>query len=146
MGKNPTKRQRELLEFIKHFISEKGYGPSYREIMRGLDYKSVSTVAIHVNNLIIEGYLKKTDRSARSLEVVGENTINKVKLDEISPAQEKWLIDFVSAKFKQVEKSPDQTQVDELFVLVGALSILGFYEATESFKAKLKLIGKGVRE
>jgi SOS-response transcriptional repressor LexA len=34
----PTKKQRELLDFIAAFITEHGYSPSYREIMNGLNY------------------------------------------------------------------------------------------------------------
>ena len=66
----PTKKQRELLSFIDGFIKGNGYGPSYREVMRALDYRSVSTVATHVDGLITRGYLRKTDNSARSLQVV----------------------------------------------------------------------------
>ncbi len=66
----PTRSQQQLLDFIEAFIKQHGYGPSYREIMRALDYKSVSTVAVHVDGLIARGLLKKRDRSARSLEVV----------------------------------------------------------------------------
>lgn len=66
----PSKKQRELLNFIDGFIKGNGYGPSYREVMRALDYKSVSTVATHVDGLIARGYLRKTDHSARSLQVV----------------------------------------------------------------------------
>ena len=65
-----SKKQLELLKFVDGFIKGNGYGPSYREIMRSLGYKSVSTVAIHVENLITKGYLRRTDKSARSLEVV----------------------------------------------------------------------------
>ena len=66
----PTKKQRELLSFIDGFIKGNGYGPSYREVMRALDYRSVSTVATHIDGLITRGYLRKTDNSARSLQVV----------------------------------------------------------------------------
>jgi SOS-response transcriptional repressor LexA len=65
-----SKKQQELLQFIDGFIKGSGYGPSYREIMRALGYKSVSTVAIHVDQLIVKGYLEKKDNSARSLQVV----------------------------------------------------------------------------
>ena len=65
-----SKRQRELLNFVDMFIQGHGYGPSYREIMRALGYKSVSTVAIHIDGLISKGYVRKRDHSARSLEVV----------------------------------------------------------------------------
>lgn len=65
-----SKRQQELLSFVDGFIKGNGYGPSYREIMRALDYKSVSTVATHIESLITKGYLARRDKSARSLEVV----------------------------------------------------------------------------
>jgi repressor LexA len=66
----PSKKQRELFAYIDSFIKGNGYGPSYREVMRALDYKSVSTVAVHVDALIAHGLLRKQDNSARSLEVV----------------------------------------------------------------------------
>ena len=65
----PTKKQRELLSYIEQFIGEHGYSPSYREIMNGLSYTSVATVALHINNLIKRGHLRKRDHSARSLEI-----------------------------------------------------------------------------
>lgn len=73
----PSKKQKELLSFIDGFIKGNGFGPSYREVMRALEYKSVSTVAVHVDGLIKKGYLVKRDRSARSLEVVG-SVVNSV--------------------------------------------------------------------
>lgn len=73
----PSKKQRELLQFIDGFIKGYGYGPSYREIMRALGYKSVSTVAVHVDGLITRGYLRKRDNSARSIEIVTQPTITK---------------------------------------------------------------------
>lgn len=66
MTERSTKRQRELLNWVDEFIKEHGYGPSYREVMSGLGYKSVSTVAVHIDGLIEKGYLRKRDNSARS--------------------------------------------------------------------------------
>ncbi len=69
-GPRASKKQQELLEFVTDFIREHDYGPSYREIMRALDYKSVSTVATHIDGLIAKGFLARKDKSARSLEVI----------------------------------------------------------------------------
>lgn len=81
-----SKKQQELLSFVDGFIKGNGYGPSYREIMRALGYKSVSTVAIHVDGLIAKGYLARRDKSARSLEVVTarapESAESKVNTNE----------------------------------------------------------------
>lgn len=67
-----TKKQQELLQYISEFLSEHNYAPSYREIMTALGYKSVSTVAVHVDGLISKGYLVKSDKSARSIRMAHE--------------------------------------------------------------------------
>lgn len=64
-----TKKQQELMQFIADFLREHDYAPSFREIMSALNYKSVSTVAVHVNGLITKGYLTKSDKSARSIRI-----------------------------------------------------------------------------
>ncbi len=69
-----TKKQQELLQFIGDFLREHDYAPSYREIMAALGYKSVSTVAVHVDGLIAKGYLVKSDKSARSIRLASERT------------------------------------------------------------------------
>lgn len=66
----PTKKQYEVLVFIDQFTKKHGYSPSYREIMEGLDYTSVATIALHVNSLIKRGHLTKRENSSRSLEVI----------------------------------------------------------------------------
>jgi SOS-response transcriptional repressor LexA len=137
----PTKKQRELLEFIQKFIAEHGYGPSYREIMAGCNYTSVATVAVHVNNLITRGQLRKKDRSARSLEIidVADNPNAKISTNDIKPSEEKWLIEKVDYRFRSLEGpgTINQTEMDELYVLVGALKVLGLEGAAQSFIARL---------
>lgn len=85
MANRPTKKQAELLEYLKGFIITTGYGPSYREIQRALGYKSVSTVAAHIDGLVKVGKLYKKDRSARSIEIV-ENS------KTLTLEQQKWLL------------------------------------------------------
>ena len=65
-----TKKQLAVLDFLRDFIDEKGYSPSYREIMTGLSLSSVSAVAEHVENLVEKGVLKKVPGEARSLVVL----------------------------------------------------------------------------
>lgn len=132
----PSKKQRELLSFIDGFIAGHGYGPSYREIMRSLNYKSVSTVATHIDNLIAKGHLIKKDHSARSLEVVSPKTTTVVQVIA-TKSQEKWLVDRVNHRFEAHQNEPSQKSYDELCILVGALSVLGLDEAAVAAKAKL---------
>lgn len=137
----PSKKQRELLTFIDGFITGHGYGPSYREIMRALSYKSVSTVAVHVNGLIAKGHLVKRDHSARSLEVVKPLQTTAIKT-KTSAADEKWLVDLVQSRFDEFEKDPSDKLRDDLFVLVGALHVLGLEGPAAAFKAKLPPLAK----
>lgn len=138
----PTKKQRELLNYIEQFIGEHGYSPSYREIMAGLNYTSVATVALHINNLIRRGHLRKRDHSARSLEVVNPSDSTTVTSNVIKPGEEKWLVDKVEHFFAEVEHggSVEASQLDQLYVLVGALKVLGLDGAAQSFIPRLAAI------
>lgn len=135
----PTKKQRELLTFIEQFIGEHGYSPSYREVMAGLNYTSVATVALHINNLIRRGHLRKRDHSARSLEVVEPTEPTKVTTNVIKPSEEKWLVEKVERHFTEKEQSPglEERHLDHLYVLVGALKVLGLEGAAQSFIPRL---------
>jgi SOS-response transcriptional repressor LexA len=139
----PTKKQKELLNFIEEFINTHGYSPSYREIMKALNYTSVATVALHVNNLIKRGHLKKRDHSARSLVVVSASLkSSSLKSNQIRPEEEKWLIEKVEYYFKKIEDTPviEQSLIDELYVLIGALKVLGLNGAAQSFIPRLTAI------
>jgi SOS-response transcriptional repressor LexA len=140
----PTKKQRELLSFIEKFIGKHGYSPSYREIMSGLNYTSVATVALHVNNLIKRGHLRKREHSARSLEVTAPSETAaelKVTSNDIQPGEEKWLIEKIELLFTETERATDgeltMEQVDQLYVVVGALKVLGLGGAAQSFTPRL---------
>jgi len=137
----PTKKQKELLSFIETFIGEHGYSPSYREIMNGLNYTSVATVSLHVNNLIKRGHLRKRDHSARSLEVVKEAEQSaKITTNQIAPSEEKWLVEKVEHAFSQIEDLGGElaeTSLDHLYVLLGALKVLGLEGAAQSFMPRL---------
>ncbi|HSX46978.1 MAG TPA: hypothetical protein VLF87_03255 [Patescibacteria group bacterium] len=135
----PTKKQRELLGFIETFIGEHGYSPSYREIMTGLNYNSVATVALHVNNLIKRGHLKKRDNSARSLEVVTPSEAAPLSTNEVKPAEEKWLVEKIEHYFSRAEQQAAvaQAELDTLYVLIGSLKVLGLDGAAQSFIPRL---------
>ena len=129
----PTKKQHETLDFIRHFISEHGYSPSYREIMRGCNYTSVATVALHVNNLIKRGHIVKRDKSARSLEVVNG-------VDEKSNASSNHkheLMKEIDARFKSLEHEIEEEILNEVYVLVGALKILGHHEVARAYAGRI---------
>ena len=145
LAMRPTKKQKELLDYIEAFINEHGYSPSYREIMNGLQYTSVATVALHVSSLIKRGHLRKRDHSARSLEVVApEQRVAEVplKTNGVKVGEEKWLVDKVEQFFKEAEAeiSLQQSHLDNLYVLLGALRVLGLEGAAQSFMPRLSAL------
>ncbi len=132
----PTKKQHQTLEFIRAFIKQHGYSPSYREIMRGCDYASVATVALHVNSLIKRGHIIKRDKSARSLEVVtGSTTGAAAKADKADHKQ--TLMQEVESRFESLEKELKQEILDEVYVLTGALKILGHHEVAKEYAVRI---------
>lgn len=143
----PTKKQRDILVFIEAFIAEHGYSPSFREIMKGLNYTSVATVALHVNSLIKRGHLIKRDNQARSLEVVSGSEQTKLKTNRVTEGQEKWLVEKIEYFFATAEQaaSVEPAQLDQLYVLLGSLKVLGLDGAAQSFMPRLAAIKKRVK-
>ena len=121
MENRPTKKQKELLSFIDGFIKGNGYGPSYREIMRALDYRSVSTVATHVDGLISRGWLRKKDNSARTLEVAtpGRSATADVVMATRTTEQE------IRAKLDEL-KVDHETNAEAIAALEKSLELLGY--------------------
>jgi len=129
----PTKKQHELLQYLREFIAEHGYSPSYREIMRGCNYTSVATVALHIKNLIARGHVVKRDKSARSLEVVSE-----IEESENAKSNHKHeLVKEVEERFKSLEKEISEEILNEIYVLVGALKILGHQDAARAYIGRI---------
>lgn len=128
MENRPTKKQKELLSFIDGFIKGNGYGPSYREIMRALDYRSVSTVATHVDGLISRGWLRKKDNSARTLEVVapGEAIGGETLAVVSTPTAEQE----ITAKLRELKKD-HETNAETIAALERTLEVLGYARDTE---------------
>ncbi|TWP25747.1 hypothetical protein EUA60_03885 [TM7 phylum sp. oral taxon 346] len=131
---NPTKKQYELLLFIDNFIKDNGYGPSYREIMRALNYKSVSTVAVHIDNLISRGHLRKRDNSARSLEVIDVAAAPKTT-PEVLDSTDAIIERYIRAKIADLQKQDDDKVRQDIQTLQSALQILGYEEPRETDSA-----------
>ncbi len=128
MENRPTKKQKELLSFIDGFIKGNGYGPSYREIMRALDYRSVSTVATHVDGLIARGWLRKKDNSARTLEVVSPSDDGSMGTLAVAPAS--TAEQEILAKLRELKKD-SEANGDAISTLEKALEVLGYAHDTK---------------
>ena len=64
-----TKKQKRILDYLKDFIHDHGYSPSFEEICKAFGYTSLATVHEHLTNLEAKGYIRKSYRGSRSIEV-----------------------------------------------------------------------------
>ncbi len=69
-----TRRQKEVLDFLESFVTRNGYSPSFEEIARGLDLKSLATVHKHITNLEKKGLLDRVHNRSRSIDVLPSGT------------------------------------------------------------------------
>ena len=77
-----TKRQKDILEFIKKYSAKKKYPPSIREISNYFNLSSPATAHVHVKKLIEKGYLKRGTTSNHLLELQVPNEY-ETKSDEV---------------------------------------------------------------
>ena len=136
MKERATKKQQLLLQFIQDFVREHGYGPSYREIMNGLEYKSVSTVATHVDGLIARGWLRKRTHSARSLEVVSGGSAEPAELTkDHGLAVSSGVSQQITTKLDEL-LADEETALTDIDSLVRSLALLGFEQQSEEYASR----------
>lgn len=62
--------RRCILVFIREFVGEEGYSPSFAEVAGAVGLKSVSTVAHHLDMMETTGSIKRRPRRARSIQLL----------------------------------------------------------------------------
>ena len=68
-----TKKQTEILEYIKSQILNKGYPPSVRDICTAVNLKSTSSVHAHLETLEKNGYIRRDPTKPRAIEIIDDN-------------------------------------------------------------------------
>lgn len=74
-----TRRQKEVLDFIRNFVERCGYSPSFEEIAHGLDLSSLATVHKHISNLERKGLLQRAHNRSRSIDVLPDHRKSNVQ-------------------------------------------------------------------
>lgn len=68
-----TDKQREILEYIKKEILNRGYPPTVRDICEAVNLKSTSSVHSHLETLEKNGYIRRDPTKPRAIEIVDDN-------------------------------------------------------------------------
>ena len=66
-------KQREILEFIKSEILQRGYPPAVREICEAVHLKSTSSVHSHLETLEKNGYIRRDPTKPRAIEIMDDD-------------------------------------------------------------------------
>ena len=79
-----TKKQKEVLDFIKRFHAENKYPPSIRQICSAINLSSPATVHVHINHLMDKGFIKRSDEGNKALELLIPNEYEDKGEDVVS--------------------------------------------------------------
>ena len=71
-AKKISDKQREILEYIKHEILQRGYPPAVREICEAVHLKSTSSVHSHLETLEKNGYIRRDPTKPRAIEILDD--------------------------------------------------------------------------
>jgi len=83
MGNSLSSKQKEILEYIKNEILDRGYPPTVREICEKVDLKSTSSVHAHLEKLEKNGYIRRDPTKPRAIEIV-DDSFNMVRTEMVS--------------------------------------------------------------
>lgn len=70
MTQLPTKRQKQLLDYLQKYIERHGYSPNYEEMCQKLGVSSVATIFCHLQELSKKGFIKIYKGAVRGVEVL----------------------------------------------------------------------------
>ena len=70
---NISKKQEEILEYIKSQILQRGFPPAVREICDAVNLKSTSSVHSHLETLEKNGYIRRDPTKPRAIEILDDS-------------------------------------------------------------------------
>jgi len=109
--KSPTKRQTEIHDFVKDFISKKGYPPTHEEIRQGLKMSTKSLVNHHLRALETKGLIEREPDTSRGIRLLSGLRSFKVPLLGHIAAGEP--ISFSDDADEEIELTPDIVEEQE---------------------------------
>lgn len=116
-----TKKQTEILEYIKSQILNKGYPPSVRDICVAVNLKSTSSVHAHLETLEKNGYIRRDPTKPRAIEIIDDSfnlvrreVVNVPLIGEVAAGQPLLAVENIISYFPiPAEFMPN----DEVFML-----------------------------
>lgn len=76
-----SKKQQEILDYLKETIINRGFPPSVREICKAVDLKSTSSVHAHLETLEKNGYIRRDPTLPRAIEITDDD-FNRRRIEQ----------------------------------------------------------------
>ena len=126
-------KQKEILEYMKQEILNKGYPPTVRDICEAVNLRSTSSVHAHLETLEKNGYITKGEQkySDKNKRIALSYSINWSKIESFATATDYYEVKSVNTSMDEpkqeeiktpcipveetTEKKPIQERVAELF-------------------------------
>ena len=106
IGGKISDKQREILEYIKKEILNKGYPPTVRDICEAVHLKSTSSVHSHLETLEKNGYIRRDPTKPRAIEIVDDNfnltrreVVNVPMIGQVAAGQPMLAVENIDAYF-----------------------------------------------
>ena len=101
-----SKKQSEILEYIKSEILNRAFPPSVREICEAVNLKSTSSVHSHLETLEKNGYIRRDPTKPRAIEIVDDHfnlvrreTVNVPIIGKVAAGQPLLAVENVEGYF-----------------------------------------------
>ena len=78
-----SKKQQEILEYIKNQLLQRGFPPAVREICEAVNLKSTSSVHSHLETLEKNGYIRRDPTKPRAIEIL-DDTFNLTRREMVN--------------------------------------------------------------
>ena len=133
-----TKKQTEILEYIKSQILNKGYPPSVRDICTAVNLKSTSSVHAHLETLEKNGYIRRDPTKPRAIEIIDDNfnltrreVVNVPLIGQVAAGQPLLAVENITGYFAAEAEFIPKEEVFMLNVKGESMVNAGIYDGDQ---------------
>lgn len=82
-----SRKQKQIINFIRQYLRDNGYPPSVRDIVKGCDISSTSVVVYNLNKLERAGYIRRQSDISRGIELLEKRLVYIPIIGEIAAGE-----------------------------------------------------------
>lgn len=143
-------KQREILEYIKAQILNKGYPPAVREICEAVNLKSTSSVHSHLETLERNGYIRRDPTKPRAIEIVDDSfnltrkeIVNVPIIGTVAAGQPLLAVENVEGYFPLLSENMPNTDIFMLNVKGDSMINVGIFHGDQILVEKKETANNG---